>query len=156
MLVYWSNLILILKQCLTFECLLKCSWKQPCLIILWHHQNHVFIHSKIVSTLQIYFRKHTRTMQFIKHIFQSKDRICILYSDFIYGSIVYTHASRPIFLWNQDHRNKTWETFPYKSLLQKIVNLPLNLLCFFWTWLICWPAWKWSTRNEVNLILNNS
>ena len=46
MLVCWSNLVLILKQCLTFECLLKWSWKQPCLVILWHHQNHVFIHSQ--------------------------------------------------------------------------------------------------------------
>jgi len=46
MLVCWNNLVLILKQCLTFECLLKWSWKQRCLIILWHHQNHVFIHSQ--------------------------------------------------------------------------------------------------------------
>ena len=36
------DLELILKQCLTFECLLK----QPCLILLWHHQNLVFIHSQ--------------------------------------------------------------------------------------------------------------
>jgi len=49
MLVCWSNHVLILKQCLTFECLLKWSWKQPCLIILWHHQNHVFIHLQVVE-----------------------------------------------------------------------------------------------------------
>jgi len=45
-LVCWSNIVLILKQCLTFECLLKWSWKQPCLIILWYHQNLVFKHSQ--------------------------------------------------------------------------------------------------------------
>ena len=38
----WSSLVLILRQCLTFKYLLK----QPCcLILLWHHQNPVFIHS---------------------------------------------------------------------------------------------------------------
>jgi len=48
----WScflDLELMLKQCLTFECLLK----QPCLILLWYHQNPVFIHSQYITITKI-------------------------------------------------------------------------------------------------------
>jgi len=52
----------------------------------------IFFHvDLILFTLQIYFRKHTRTMQFIKHIIQSRDRMSTLYSDFIYGSTKSIH-----------------------------------------------------------------
>jgi hypothetical protein len=73
------------------------------------------------------------------------------------GSTINTHARSTIFLRNQNNRNNArTKDFSYILVVQKHLDLSLNLLSLFRIGPICRMVWQRSSHDQVDLMLNSS
>src|SRR5688572_13200776 len=88
-------------------------------------RNITFPHPQLViSGTKVYFREITRSLELIKQVINSRQRISVLDSHFIQLSIINTHSERTILLPYKQHRSTPWrDTRSNETLLKQILQL---------------------------------
>ena len=81
----------------------------------------------------------------------------IPYRDIVNGSTIYAHAPIAIFYWNQNNWNNIrTKALTYIPMVQKVLDLALNLLSLLRIGSVGSSVWQARSRNQVNLMLDPS